>query len=60
VLLCFSQPCSAILFKLGKRSLKGKDTWLTVQALQVRESGSPLPGCDAAPPILLPVLEPLI
>lgn len=33
------QPSSAILFKVGRRSLKGEDTtWLTEQTLQVRGS----------------------
>lgn len=56
----FTQPCSTAHLKLG-RSLKGKDTtWLTDQELQVREGDSPLPDCDAASPVLCPVLEPLV
>lgn len=35
------QPSSAILFKVGRRSLKGEDTtWLTDQTLQFRGSAS--------------------
>lgn len=51
VLLCIHSAPFYRTLKIGK---------LTDQELQVREGDSPLPGCDAASPVLCPVLEPLV